>query len=263
MPNDIPPAGERPDPRYVQLPAGSFLWRVARPRGAVAPVFRPFPAAPGSTGISRSGRFDPAADCPYSYCYAALDDLTALCETLLRDFGFDGPVRYLPEQEIAGRRLSILETRAPLWLVSLVDAADLAAARQDSWLLHADQTDYRITRRWAHWLRDSPGPDGASPPAGLVWRSKREPGGRAVLLFGDRCADAVVVSPFGDRPLDGPDGTAWLNRRLELLRTKVAPGAGTAVAGTAVAGMAAGATGVGATGVAGVGGVGSAGAAAR
>lgn len=226
MPSDIPPKDVRPEPRYVQLPAGSFLWRVTRsprPGQPEPPVFKSYPDDSDPYNQKPGGRFNPSPECPYSYCYAALDDLTALCETLLRDCSFNAPLRYLPDQELAGRSLAILETRRPLWLVSLVDAADLAAAWQDSWLVHAEQLEYRITRRWAHWLRDSPGPGGASPPAGLIWRSKREPGGRALLLFGDRCADAVVRSPFGERPLDDPAGREWLNRRLSLLNTGLAP----------------------------------------
>jgi hypothetical protein len=168
----------------------------------------------------RSGRFDPTPECPYPYCYAALDDLTALCEVLLRNLGFSAPSRYLLKKEVAGRRLTLLETEEELWLVSLADAADLAAACQDSWLIHAESPDYEMTQRWAHWLRDSSAPDGR-PPAGLLWPAKRQPGGRAVLLFGDRCGDKVRYSSFGERPLDDEAGRKWLNLRLELLRTKV------------------------------------------
>jgi hypothetical protein len=225
MPNDIPPKDVTAQPRFVELPAGSFLWRVTRQPGPAAggPVspFRPL-RDPADYDPRKSGRFDPTPECEYSYCYAALDDLTALCEVLLRDVGFNAPSRYLLKAEVIGRRLSLLETCAPLWLVSLADAADLAAACQDSWLIHTERPDYRITQRWAHWLRGSSAPDG-NRPAGLMWRAKREPGGRAVLLFGDRCAKAVVCSSFGERLLDDDAGLDWLNLRLALLRTRVRP----------------------------------------
>jgi hypothetical protein len=179
-------------------------------------------APPDSPGETTGGRFDPTADRPYPYCYAALDDLTALCEVLLRDVRFDAPLRYLPWEEAVGRQLVLLETLQPLWLVSLLRAEELAAARQDTWLIHAEKSDFAMTRQWGHWLRDSAGPDGSGAPAGIIWPSKRQPTGRAVVLFGDRCEHAVVRSAFGARRLDDDAGLAWLNRRLSLLSTRVA-----------------------------------------
>jgi hypothetical protein len=225
MPNDLPPPGVTPQPRFVELPSGSFLWRVTRQPGPAAggpeSPFRKRPS-PAHYDPRKSGRFDPTPECDYPYCYAALDDLTALCEVLLRDVGFRGPERYVLRDDVVGRRLALLETRKPLWLVSLSDAAELAAACQDSWLIHTESPDYRITQRWAHWLRQSSSPDGHGP-AGLMWPSKRQPSGRAVLLFGDRCAKKVVCSSFGERPLDDAKGLKWLNLRLDLLHTKVSP----------------------------------------
>lgn len=221
MPADIPPKGIAPRPLFTELPAGSFLWRVTKePVSGPTTPFRSPPADPADFDQDAGGRFGPTPECPYPYCYAALDDLTAISEVLLRNVGFGGPQRYLPAREITGRRLALLETRAPLWLVSLTGAAELAAACQDAWLIHAESGDYRVTQRWAHWLRDSSAPDGHGP-AGLVWPSKRHPGGHAVLLFGDRCADAIVWSGFGARRLDDETGLDWLNLRLALLRTKV------------------------------------------
>jgi hypothetical protein len=220
MPHDYPPPGVRPRPRFTQLPAGSFLWRIAKRPAEAESVFREFDEAAFDEKLA--GRFDPTSQCPYPYCYAALDDLTAICEVLLRDVSTQGSHRYLPKKAVADLQLTILETRASLWLVSLLDAADLAAAGQDSWLIHVESAAcYDITRRWAHWLRDSEAPDGSGPPAGLMWRSKREPGGRSVVLFGDRCGKSVGYSPFGVRLLDDGEGLDWLNRRLELLRTRV------------------------------------------
>lgn len=220
MPAGIPPKDEQPLPHYLCLPAGTFLWKVV---GSSGSPFRRPPAEPELDSARWGGRFDPTPDCAYSYCYAALDDLTALCEVLLRDIRFDSPVRYLPKKDVAGRSLILLETLRPLWLVSLLDAADLAAARQDTWLVHTEAQDYRSTQLWAHWLRGSAGPDGAGPPAGIVWPSKRQPTGRAVLFFGDRCDGDVVRSSFGERRLDDPAGLSWLKRRLSLLYTRPGP----------------------------------------
>jgi len=219
MPTGIPPKNEVPVAHHQLLPSGSFLWRIDRSGRETDSPFRP-PAESHEVDSDRwSERFDPTPECPYPYCYAAFDDLTALCEVLLRDVRFDARLRYLPMQAVAGRSLVLLETLRPLWLVSLLDAADLAAVRQDSWLVHIDWADYPITRLWAHWLRESTSPVGDEPPAGIVWPSKRQPSGRVVLLFGDRCGDAVVRSSFGERRLDRPEGQQWLRRRLSLLRT--------------------------------------------
>lgn len=221
MPADIPPKGVVPLPRFTELPAGSFLWSVTHgPASEPGTPFRTLPADPVACDPAAVGRFGPTPECPYPYCYAALDDLTAISEVLLRNVGFGGPQRYLPARDIADRRLVLLETRAPLWLVSLTNATELAAACQDSWLVHAESADYRVTQRWAHWLRDSTAPDGHGP-AGLVWQSKRRPGGHAVLLFGDRCGDVVTWSGFAARRLDDDAGLDWLNLRLALLRTRV------------------------------------------
>ena len=219
MPEDPPPYGQQPRPRFMQLPAGSFLWRIGKRAEPATSAFREFDRS--TFDAEWAGRFDPTPECTYSYCYAALDDLTAICEVLLRDQSFPGPTRFLLRKATKGRQLTILETLESLWLVSLLNAADLAAARQDSWLIHTETREsYKLTRKWAHWLRDSTAPNGEGP-AGLVWPSKREPGGQAVILFGDRCAKSVVYSPFGVRSIDGGEGEDWLNRRLALLRTKV------------------------------------------
>jgi RES domain len=233
MPAGFPPKNVRPSPRFVSLPAGSFLWRVASRDSPAGPL-----AGPGWSPFRRAGRldpalgewggrFDPTPGESYSYCYAALDDLTALCEALLRDVGFNAPRRWLPRDTVAGKSLVLLETLEPLWLVSLLDAADLAAAWQDTWLVHAESPDYPSTQLWARWLRGAAGPDGAGPPAGIIWPSKRQLTGRVVVLFGDRCEHAVVPAAFGaglgERHLDDAAGLAWLRRRLSLLNTRIAP----------------------------------------
>jgi hypothetical protein len=238
MPKDFPPKNAQPCPRYVSLPAGSLLWRVTRRGSSAGPLaglgWSPFARRAEPLDPARGewgGRFDPTPGESYSYCYAALDDLTALCEALLRDVRFDAPRRYLPKEHVAGKSLVLLETLEPLWLVSLLDAADLAAAWQDTWLIHAEQPDYPSTQLWARWLRGATGPDGAGPPAGIIWPSKRQPTGRVVVLFGDRCEQAVAPAPFGPgfggRPLDDDDpaGQAWLGRRLAVLNTRLAPAA--------------------------------------
>lgn len=226
MPLANVPTGRTARPRLRTVPAGSLLWRVTRePSDAVAgaaptaaPLFWPGSDPARRHQPRRGGRFDPCQEHDYSFCYVALDDLTALAETLLRDTVFDGSRRTLPAAEVRHRRLILLEATRDLSLISLVSLQDLAAARQDTWLVQADESDYALTRCWGHWLR------GCTPAAdGIVWRSRRNPDGLAVTLFGDRCADAVVPSSLGFRRLDEHTGLEWLNDRLSLVQTFVDP----------------------------------------
>jgi RES domain-containing protein len=220
MPPGQPPR-EPARPRIHALPAGSLLWRLERPRrNGERPLFRDRPAGIDEDGLMQGRRWDPSQTVRYGYCYAALDDLTAICETLLRDIPYDGPTRYLPLGAIRNRSLVALETTRPLALISLLEAADLAAVRQDTWIVHAEPREYWVTQLWAHWLREATLDDGTRPD-GLIWPSKRQPTGRAVMLFEDRARDAVLRSPLGERPLE-VEGLSWLNARLQLLNTRVA-----------------------------------------
>lgn len=214
----IPPSDYRPHPTFFALPAGLPLWTVTTP---TATPFQEPPTEQEMQDPRFGGRFDPTPDCSYPYCYAALDDLTALSEALLRHVRLDSPPRYLEKRALEGRSLTIVETRRELWLISLLDARDLAAVEQNAWLVYAESRDFPRTQLWAHRLRDCKAPDG-EPPAGIVWPSKRQPSGRAILFFGDRCADAVVRSPHGERRLDDEEGRSWANLRLAQLRTRIA-----------------------------------------
>jgi hypothetical protein len=218
------PFPDHVQPRLHVVPAGSVLWRVTRepdpttesPTGV--PLFQRCDAEPSRSHPSRGGRFDPCPRHEYGYCYVALDDFTALAETLLRDAVFDGEIRALTAEEIRDRRLILLEARRELQLISLVTLQDLAAAQQDTWLVHAGQDQYRFTRCWGHWLRD-----GAPSADGIIWPSKRNPDGRAVVLFQDRCDKVIALSGLGFRRLDDAASLDWLNDRLSLVQTYVVP----------------------------------------
>ena len=129
------------------------------------------------------GRFDSTAGDEYAFLYAAEDDATAICETLLRDLPADDRgSRLLPRSRLAGLRISRLRTTCDLELVALRTGKDLAAVGQDTWLSTAPASEYSTTRRWATAIR------GWAPwAAGLTWRSPREPEGFAYIFFADRC----------------------------------------------------------------------------
>jgi hypothetical protein len=217
-----------PPPHYDGTPSrhtlrrGSCLWRVHRQKYGAAAFNRKL-----ADPLFDGGRFDATETDPYLFCYAALDETTALAESVLHD---DPPWtprgdRRLSRLVVEGRQLSALVVTQDLELLSLVTGQDLAAVAQDHWLVTAAGPQYAQTRGWAHWLRQQ-----APWAAGFVWPSLRDPGGRAVILFSDRCA-----ARFGDEyeramlheipelavKFDDVAGTAWLNRRLAPYRAAV------------------------------------------
>jgi hypothetical protein len=216
-----PPALYTGVPNRYRLRRGSCLWRVHHQKYD-AWSFNTRPSDP----LFGGGRFDATEKDQYVFCYAALEETTAVAEILLRDPPWNqyGECQ-LNRVAVAGRQLSGLTLTRDLELVSLISGQDLAAVSQDHWLVTSDGPQYAQTRGWAHWLRRQ-----APWTQGFIWPSLRDPGGRAIILFGDRCAAA-----FGDDyqrtlmqeipelrvKLDSAAGVAWLNRRLEPYRTAV------------------------------------------
>lgn len=213
MPPKAPPAGLRPELNHCDLPAGTVVWRVSH-ADAVGPWSTRVAVDPFS-----EGRFDPVPEDPFPYCYAALTDTAALVERLLRDCDFDDDgARLMPAAELRHKRLISLRTTRVVRLISLRTGPDLAAACQDSWLVHAESVDHARTRYWGRWLR------AASPGAGgLIWPSKRDLGAEVVMFFGDRdrAGDALAAGPVAARELDTVDGAAWLRERLRPYRAVV------------------------------------------
>ena len=200
--------------RHLTLAAGQPLWRVT-PSKHLDDLFRTDVVDVKNDG-SCGGRFDPTSECDYPYTYVALDPVTALAETLLRNVAYDAAGRLLRRTAYAGRTVSILETSRALSLISLLEPEDLAAARQDTWLVHAEPEQYPRTRQWAHWFREC-----SEHADGVIWPSKRRPRGKAIILFGDadRCGTVLRRAPFDHRPLDGDDGERWLAGLLKPLHT--------------------------------------------
>jgi hypothetical protein len=206
MPLGPPPTTFKGTPNSWVMPAGTRLWRIHRdPYGPADFNKRP------ADRLFGGGRFDATADDVYPYLYAALADTTAVAETLLRDLPFQpGRKRTLPRKSLSGRHLSGLEATAPLTLLSLISGRDLAAVKQDTWLIHSQAHDYAFTRPWGHWLREQ-----AGWAQGLVWSTRRDLGELSTVLFGDRCPPDVLraVSPPG-LTLDDAAGATELNTLL-------------------------------------------------
>ena len=223
MPPAKPPTEYDGAPRFHELRRGTCLWRV-HSRAFRASAFNPRPADP----LFGGARFDATTDDRYPYYYAALDETTAVAETMLRGLDPDEKGwRALQRPAVDGRRISGLTLTHNLELVSLVTGRDLAAIGQDAWLVTTPAHHYPQTRAWAHWLRGQ-----AKQAHGFIWSSLREPGCMVVILFGDRCArdfgDGYEQSLLHEVPelatdLDDTDGARWLNSLLEPYRVAISP----------------------------------------
>jgi RES domain len=215
MPFGPPPEKYSCRPNRWVMPAGTTLWRVHHMKYGPADFNKE--AADRHFG---GGRFDATDDAVYPFLYGALADTTAVAETLLRDLAFPAVrKRTLPRKSLSGRRLSSIETTTELHLVSLISGKDLAAVKQDTWLIHSEAKDYAFTRRWAHWLRDQ-----APWAQGFVWNTRRELGELAAVLFGDRCSPGALraIRPPG-LELDDAAGASQLNAMLGAYDVHVYP----------------------------------------
>lgn len=223
MPNRTPPPYYDGTPHHYLLGRGSCLWRV-HDRKYCARSFKRVLADP----LFGGARFDATEADRYPYYYGALDQGTALAETLFRDlYHDDRGMRVLTGAALAGRQISGLTLTRDLELVSLIDGKDLAAIAQDPWLVTASGPEYAQTRGWGHWLRIQ-----AKWAHGFIWDSLRDRGGLAVVLFGDRLTAAfgkdyerVLLHEIPELaiPLDDAAEAEWLNGLLEQYRVAVAP----------------------------------------
>lgn len=222
MPVAKPPVRFDGQPNRFVLQRGTCLWRVNH---------RPYSARSFKltvAGAPAGARFDGSADDPYPYHYSALDETTAIAETLLRNLVPDERgKRLLPQAALAGRQLSGLTLTRDLNLVRLISGEDLGAIGQDAWLVTGHGADYEHTRKWGHWLRRQ-----AKWAHGFVWESLRNRGGLAVVLFGDRCAadfgagyERILLHEVTELTvnLDDKDGTLWLREVLKNYRVTIPP----------------------------------------
>lgn len=218
-----PPDRYTGTPNRYQLRRGTCLWRVHSEKR------HPWSFKDKHADQLFGGaRFDATDDDPYLYYYAALAEETAIAETMLRDLLPDEEgMRALSRQLVVDRKLSGLTLTKDLELVSLVSGKDLGAIGQDDWLVTAPAQHYPQTRAWAHWLRGE-----AGWAHGFIWSAHRDPGGLAVLLFGDRCAadfgpdyDRVLLHDVPELAfaLGDKDGAVRLNRLLTPYRAAIAP----------------------------------------
>jgi hypothetical protein len=194
MPDYVPPADYRGEPRRCVLPAGSAVWRVHSQKRAATE----FASARRSPG----GRFHD--DSLRVWC-GALEPAPAVADVLLAS-----GATLVRRVAIAGLRASVVVTAEDLAVVDLRTGPDLAAAAQDRWLVAAEGHEFPMTRRWGGWIRSN-----APWAHGFVWATLGSAGRSSVVLFGDRCDSTVLApEPRYEVDLDGESGIHWLNGQL-------------------------------------------------
>ena len=195
-PDQQPPPQYGGTPHRYVLRQGTTLTRIHSSLFGAA-EFNPTVASSPFAG----GRFDSTPSDEYAYLYAAEDDATAICETLLRDLPADDyGSRILHESRLTGLRISRLLTTCDLELVALRTGKDLAVVGQDTWLTTAPASRYAATRQWATAIRAW-----APWAAGLTWRSHREPDGFTYVFFGDRCPSGCFQEDEHNLPFPPQD----------------------------------------------------------
>ncbi|MFN8621195.1 MAG: RES family NAD+ phosphorylase [Chloroflexota bacterium] len=183
----VPRPGRALDPLTEILPAGTRLWRNHR-LGAAATAF---------VASERPTRFGPLADPTgrvVPIWYGATTPEGAIHESVFHDVPFDVPDPIVLRAAFQGRALSPIRTRHPIRSVDLTvpGLRRIRARRAD--LIESDPASYDTTRAWAVALR------AADPDAGgMRWVARLDDRAVAVVLFGDRVPDDVLV----EDPADG------------------------------------------------------------
>ncbi|MDQ3152493.1 MAG: RES family NAD+ phosphorylase [Actinomycetota bacterium] len=215
MPDYLPPPNYSDTPHRYLLPTDTMLWRVHRQKDEPTD----FTKYHGNRRF-QYGRFAGSAADPYATWHASQDIATILADILLRSTQVS-PTGYRMVRRVAvtGQRASALSTLMELELVSLRSAPDLAAVAQDVWLIHAEDIDDPMIRRWASWIRSR-----ATSAVGFIWPPRLASQHHLVVLFGDRCSAGLFdPEPITQIDLDDESGAAWLNWVLRPYRARINP----------------------------------------
>lgn len=146
--------------------------------------------------------------------YAADTAQAALAESLLHDIPVSGG--YLTWDDYSQVVMGRLRLTRDLRLACLRGLGLRKLGVQASQVTDTDATEYPRTVAWAQSAHDA-GYDG------VAWTSRLCNDSRAVVLFGDRAADAVDLDPTFGRYFDAGPGLDWLIITCAPLRVDVLP----------------------------------------
>lgn len=146
--------------------------------------------------------------------YAAASRDVAVAESLLHDVPHAGGV--LPYSQYAGKVMGRLRITCDLQVAKLRGLGLRRLKVRADQLTDTDASEYDRTVLWAKAAH-------AAGFDGLSWTSRLCNDARAIVLFGDRCADAVEQDPsFGLIFQTGP-GLDWLISMCAPLHVDVLP----------------------------------------
>lgn len=167
---------------------------------------RKYQASQFNPGIQGNARFSPIQDehgNPVPTLYAGTTMECALMETVFHDVPHTAGFKSFDKNKLTGQVHSTVRLEQELQLADLasVPLRKLGVTRKQ--LIDTEKEQYPATRQWAAAIRLQ-----CREAQGLSWISRQDDSARAVVLFGDRIADAAL-RPEGDSRGLGDDADAY------------------------------------------------------
>lgn len=201
----VPPPPHPFEAATDTLITGTQLYRVSDNQWPVS-AFNP--------GHGKPTRFAFFGNPAVPVLYAADTEQAALAESLLHDIPASGG--HLTWDDYSRRVMGRLAVGRDLHLASLRGMGLRRLKVTAGQVTEADASEYPHTVAWARAAHRT-GFDG------LAWTSSRCNDARAVVLFGDRCADAIAQDPTFGRLFESGDGLDWLIDTCAPLHVEVLP----------------------------------------
>lgn len=201
----VPEPPEPFDPEVEVLGAGTLLFRVGSTSRSIA-AFNPGPGPPSRFAFFGAPRVP--------VLYAAQTERAAVAETLLHDIALTGGSLTwdVYSRVVMGR----LRLNRPISLASLQGLGLRRLGVEASEVTDTPASTYGHTVAWAAAAH-------AQGLDGVAWTSRLCNDSEAVVLFGDRCEDAVEQDVTFGRHFTSGTGLDWLIDTCAPLRVDVLP----------------------------------------
>lgn len=195
-------------------PAGLPIHRIHLTRFA-ASTFNP-----GNQGNARFSPIGNARGRPIPTLYGGSDFECAAMETVFHDVPFAPGFKNYDKRKLLGQTHSVLVPAAALTLADLSNVALRKLGVPRARLIDTDKDSYPATRKWALAIHQK------NPNLqGLVWVSRQDDRGQALMLFGDRVGSGLLVPRTASRDfVDGADVMRELLMLADLIGVSVVAG---------------------------------------